>query len=58
MTYTQAKECIQELGRKGLEELIDRCSVKVIEAALECDITAENIEEAYAGKWKDDEEFT
>lgn len=57
MTYTQAKECIRELGRERLEELINQYSTEVIEAAFACDIPVEDIAEAYQGKWNSDADF-
>lgn len=57
MTYSQAKECINDLGRDGLEELIKSYGEEVIEAALECDIQPGDIEEAYSGEYGSDEDF-
>ena len=57
MTYTQAKECIQELGREGLEKLINQYGGDVIKAAFACDIPVEHIEEAYQGHWNSDADF-
>ena len=58
MTYTQAKEGINELGREGLEKLLEQYGEEVIEAAFDCDIPPGEIEECYNGQWVSDEEFT
>lgn len=58
MRYTQAKECINELGREGLEELLKEYGEDVIEAGIDCGIGIENIAESYSGKFEDDETFT
>lgn len=57
MTYTQAKECIKELDRSGLEQLIESLGEDVIEAALSLGIAPDDIEEAYQGKYRSDEDF-
>lgn len=57
LTYSQAKECIEALDRSGLEELIERYSEDVVEAALACDVRPSDIEEAYQGEWSSDEAF-
>lgn len=58
MTYTHAKESIEELGREGLEGLLKEYSAEVIEAGLEAGIALESIGEAYQGEYRDDEDFT
>jgi len=58
MTYTEVKDCIQTLGREGLEELIDQHGEEVIKAGLECGIGVEYIDKAYQGEYNDDEDFT
>ena len=57
MTYTEAKECVQELGRDGLEELIKRMGEEGVQAALSLGIDPENIEEAYQGQYSSDKDF-
>lgn len=57
LTYTQVKECIEEIGRDGLEKLIEQYNEEMIEAAFECDIQPYGIEEAYTGQYRDDEDF-
>jgi antirestriction protein len=57
MTYTQAKQCIGDLGRDGLAELLLSLGEGVVMSALECDIAPEDIEEAYNGEWDSDEDF-
>jgi antirestriction protein len=57
LTLSQTKDLIKDLDRDGLEELIDRYGEDVIEAALECDVQASDIEEAYQGHYRDDEKF-
>lgn len=57
MTYTQAKECIKELDRSGLEDLIESLSEEVIEAALSLGISPDNIEEAYQGQYRSHADF-
>ena len=57
LTYSQAKECIKELDRKGLEELIEQYDEDVVEAALSLGISPSTIAEAYQGKYRSDEDF-
>lgn len=57
MKYSQAKECIKELGRSGFENLLKDYNEEVIEAALELDIQPANIAEAYQGEYANDEAF-
>lgn len=58
LKYTQAKECINELGgRYELEKLLDQFDEDVIEAALECGVQVADIEEAYQGNFNSDREF-
>jgi len=58
MTYSEAKTVIEEIDRNGLEELIDQYGEEVIQAALACDVSPGDIEEAYAGQYDSDEDFT
>ena len=58
MTYTQTKECIKDVGRDSLEDLLKYPGEEVIEAALSLDISPGDIEEAYQGQYKNDEDFT
>lgn len=57
LTYTQTKECIKELDRSGLEDLIKQYSEEVIEAAFACDVPVSDIAEAYQGEYSSDEDF-
>lgn len=57
MKYSQVKECINDLGRRGLESLIAQFDEDILAAALECGISPDNIEEAYQGAYGSDEEF-
>ena len=58
LTLTQAKECINELGgRRELEKLIVQYDEDIIEAALICGVPPCDIDEAYQGQYKDDEDF-
>jgi antirestriction protein len=57
LTLTQAKQAIGDVGRGELENLIRQYGEDVIEAAIECDVVVSDIEEAYHGKFNNDEEF-
>ena len=57
LTLSQAKECIESVGRSGLEDLIEQYSEELIEAAFECDIQVCDIEECYQGEYENDEDF-
>lgn len=57
LTLAQAKEAIKELDRDGLESLIADKGEEVIEAALECGVNLSDIDEAYQGSYKSDEDF-
>jgi len=57
LTLTQAKECIKDLGRDGLENLIQERDEEIIVAALECGINPSDIDEAYYGHYRSDEDF-
>lgn len=57
LTYSQAKQCINDLGRDGLEKLIDLYDEDVIEAAFACDVQPSDIEEAYQGEHRSDADF-
>lgn len=57
LTYSEAKQCIQDLERSGFEDLLKQCGEDVIKAALECDVQPSDIEEAYQGKYNSDEDF-
>lgn len=57
MEYSQAKQCIQELGRDKMEELIETYSAEALEAAIECGVNLEDFEEAYQGSFKSDGDF-
>ena len=58
LSYSQVKECIEDIGREGLENLLDLYDEDVVEAGLECDISPADIEDSYRGNFKDDEEMT
>ena len=58
LTYTQAKRCIKDLSRAGLEDLIKQYSEEIIESAFDCDIQPSDIEECYSGEFSSDEDFT
>ncbi len=57
LTLTEAKQCIKELDRDGLEKLIDQYSEDVVKAAIECGINLDDIEECYSGEFSSDEAF-
>lgn len=57
LTYSQAKECIKDLDRSGLEDLIERMGEGVVEAGLSCGISPGDIEESYAGQFASDKDF-
>ena len=57
LTYSQTKECIEDVGREGLEALIALYSEDVVEAGFECNISPADIEDSYRGKFEDDEEM-
>lgn len=57
LTYSEAKECIKELDRRGLEKLIDRLGEEVVKAGLSLGISPSDIEEAYQGEYNSDEHF-
>lgn len=57
LTYSQAKECIKDLDRSGLESLIESLGEEVVEAALTLDIPPADIEEAYQGKYESHSDF-
>jgi hypothetical protein len=57
MTCSQTKECINDIGRDGLEKLIDRLGEDCVSAGLSLGILPENIEEAYAGSFTSDTDF-
>jgi len=58
LTYSQAKQCIKDLGRSNFEDLIKQYGEEVIQSAFACDINPSDIEEAYAGECNNDEDFT
>ena len=57
MKYTQVKEVVKEIGRDGLEKLIDSVGEEVVAAGLSLGISPDDIEEAYAGQWSSDVDF-
>ena len=44
MAYTQAKECINELGREGLEKLLKDYGKEVIKTAFGCGISPRELQ--------------
>ncbi len=44
MTYMQVKECINELGREGLEELLKDYGEKIIGTAFRCGISPRELQ--------------
>ena len=57
LTLSQAKDCIKDIGRDGLESLIERLDEDIVEAGLALGISLDNMEEAYAGEFNSDEDF-
>lgn len=57
MTYTQTKECINDAGREKLEELIEEYGIDVVEGYINEGYKLSDFEEAYNGKWDNDEDF-
>jgi antirestriction protein len=57
MKYSEAKACINDIGRDGLEDLIESLGEEVVEAGLALGIDPSNIEEAYQGQYSSDEDF-
>lgn len=57
MKYSETKQYIEDIGREGLEGLLDTFEEDALIAGLECDIPPADFEEAYSGEFKDDEEF-
>ena len=58
LTYSEAKQCLQALDRRGVEDLLKQYGEDVIKGALECDVQPEDIAEAYQGHYHSDEAFT
>lgn len=60
LTYSQVKQCIKELGRNELENILNDSSrgEDFLEAVFECDIQLSDIDESYQGQYSSDEEFT
>lgn len=54
LTYTEAKEAINDIGRSELERLINE---GILEAAVNCGAPVKNIEECYQGQWDNDKDF-
>ncbi len=57
LKYSEVKEIINDNSREELEEMINQYSEELIEAALECDISFSDIEEAYQGEYESDHDF-
>jgi antirestriction protein len=57
MKYSEAKECVKELGREGLEELIKRLGEEAVQAGLSLGISPDDLEEAYSGQYSSDVDF-
>jgi len=52
MTYTQAKACINELDREGLEKLLKDYGEEVIKTAFGCGISPRELQ-AVCRCWRD-----
>jgi antirestriction protein len=57
LTYSQAKECINEWGRTEFENILEQYDEKALEACFELGIAISDFQEAYQGKYSDDEDF-
>ena len=57
LTYTEAKECIKELGKVGAGDIIERMGADVVKAGLSLGISPNDIEEAYSGEFDSPEDF-
>lgn len=57
ITLTQAKQAIRDSDKDTIREIINTYDRDVLEAGLNLDILPSNIEEAYQGQYKDDEDF-
>lgn len=57
MTYTEAKEAINDIGRDKLEELIENYSEEAVNACVSLGIALSDFEEAYQGTYSSDEDF-
>lgn len=57
LSFNQLKNGIIELGRTGVEDLLQLLGYETISAGLACGICWENLEEAYQGCFDSEEEF-
>ena len=57
MKLSIVKQAIRDSDRETVEKLIDRLGEAVVAAGLTLDILPENIEEAYAGEYRDAADF-
>lgn len=57
MTYTEAKEAINEIGRRELEKLIEQYGEEAVNACVSLGISLSDFEEAYQGEYSSDENF-
>lgn len=57
MKLSLLKQGIKYSDKETLRDVIDKLGEEVVEAALICDITADNIEEAYSGQFDNDVDF-
>lgn len=58
LTCSQVKQCITDIGRGPLEDILRRRDgEEIIEAAFACGVAITDIDEAYQGKFKSDEAF-
>jgi hypothetical protein len=58
VNYEYLKQCLRDMGRDWVEDkLADDDGEDKLNSACACDIEPENIDEAYAGTFRDDEEF-
>jgi antirestriction protein len=57
MNYKNTKEALNQMDKDELRDLIEKMGEDVIDAAIECDVQLENVEEAYSGHFRSDEDF-
>ena len=58
MTYTQAKACINELDREGLEKLLKDYGEEVIKTAFGCGISPRELQAVCSWNYKSKENKT
>lgn len=57
MNCATVKTIIRDIGRSELERLLGQYDEDVLQAAIDCDVQPEDIEEAYQGAFDSDEAF-